>query len=127
MAKINRHDVEKAFRIGLSADEQEPVTKQLLVHLNKFDQLKVARKDAVDGFNAEMKTETDQINELRMQLERGREEVFACEECRDYGKLEIWWVRKKDGKVMEKRKMTDADQQVPLPSDSNKADDEAGA
>lgn len=128
MGKVNRSIISKAFRLGVDPEERESITKEHVAKLNEIDALKQQAADTAATYRQTIKERREEEKELRLQLERGKEQVLEVEECRDFGKNEIYWKSAKDqfgikkGKELERRQMTEEDDQPPLPSDP---DDEA--
>ena len=131
MANINRHVISKEFRLGVKPEEREGLTKDLLVELNEIDALLQQAADTAATFRQKVKERKEVANELREQLERGRAQVLEVEDCRDFGKNEIFWVSTKaqfgvkKGQELERREMTPEDAQTPLPTGGQEGADEA--
>lgn len=125
--------ISKEFRLGVSQEERESITKDLLAELTELDKLAQQAADTAATFRQTIKDRKENAKELRAQLALGKPQVLEVEEVRDFSKNEIYWKSTKDqfgvkkGKELERREMTEDDDQPPLPSDPAGTDtDEEG-
>lgn len=128
MAKINKHEVRKEFRLGITAQEKEEVNKDHLDKLNEVDAVAQQARDSAAGYRKTLKDLRAEERELRTTCESGKLQVLDVIECRNFGSGEIWWVLKSTGKEIPgyRRQMTAEDDQVPLPDAGSDEDpDEA--
>ena len=117
MAKINKHEVRKEFRLGISAEEKEAIGKDHTDKLNEIDAVAQQAKDSAGAYRKTLKDLRAQERELRSDYESGKLQVLDVIECRNFSSGEIWWVNTATGKEIPnyRRKMTSEDDQVPLP------------
>lgn len=123
MAKIQRNVISKEFRLGVDPEEREELSKEHCAKCDEIDALKQQAADTAATFRQTIKERREEEKELRLQLKQGKPQVLEVEECRDFGKNEIFWKSAKDqfgikkGKELERRPMTEEDDQPPLPSE----------
>lgn len=131
MAKINRHETRKEFRVGTTADEQEEAVKEHNEVLDRIDEVKSAKKEAMGRFNAEIKELVEQEQELRQTVKSGKLVTLDVIETRNFDTGKISWVLASDqaglkkGRVMESRDMTEEDKDIPLPTGGDDEEKEA--
>jgi hypothetical protein len=129
MAKVMKNEVSKAFRVGVSPEEKIEAGKDLCIELAEIDKLEEERKATNATFKEKIKERDEKARELRLLIDEGREVVFKTICHRNPSTGKIWWTVDgaqhgvPDGHILEKRDMTEEDDQLPL---ADRGEEEAG-
>lgn len=114
MAKVIRRETEIEVRVGLAADEREPLTKELLNELDEIDKLRIEAADTQATYRATIKEHVEKSEGLRVTLDQGRPEMRKVEAIYDFGAGIVKYKDKETGKYLKdkQREVTDEDRQL---------------
>lgn len=113
--KIIKRETQLEIRIGLEADEREPLTKELLQELNEIDTLRVDAANTAATFRKQINEHTEKAEELRTTLEQGKPEmrnVIAHFDFAGTGRVRYQDAETKKFYKDKEREITDEDRQL---------------
>ena len=110
--KIHRRKITKTIRVGLDPDDREPFIKELTKALTDYEELKAEAANVAGEYRNKLKDVKDKYMEAALTLSQGIPEDRDVEEVKNFGKRTVTYVDVETRKVLERRAMTDEDEQM---------------
>jgi len=119
---ILRRRYQGQVRVGLAPGDREPLVKELTGKLRENDAMRLEAANVAAGYRKKINDITDEIKELALKLDQGVPEPAELEEIKDFNTKKVTIIRVDTKAVVEKRDMTEKDQQIEVGSKSDAED-----